>query len=244
MPAKRPNEQHQVLARTPLACELPNSMFSEDEILKLQQYGTWLVALADGVIEPETLAQKQFVQAARGQKDSTAEFEKLFAKYRLYKTLCADHDSENAGRTPGRPRPAKKRVQARIEKHPEPQKPQHRSQSGRRKPTSAASSRDKERVLRDSLERPKKVAAPQPEKPEVTVRQQGRTRSSDPHSEPLCRSPSPPPQSEPSEGYGGKIERYDGPNIPEFEPGSPRPGWIGSEAAWNRMRGGYRNDGK
>lgn len=235
---KRPSERHLALLRTPLKCDLPSSMFSEDEILKLRQYGTWMIGLANREIEPLTPAEEQFVLAARGQKPSAAEYEKLFAKYQLYKKLCPDHDSESAGGTPAGPRPAKKRVQARTEKHPEPQKPQKRRRSGRRESGSTASSKDKERALRDSLERPKKVAEPQLKKLEVPVPQKRRKRSNDPYSELFHKSPPPPPQSAPTEGYGGMIDRYRGDEV------VPTPDWIGSEAAWKRMRGGYRRDGK
>ena len=48
---------------------------SEPERLLLARYGHWLEALANGVLSPDTPAQKRFVRAARGEVHPVSDFE-------------------------------------------------------------------------------------------------------------------------------------------------------------------------
>ncbi|MCD1630800.1 DUF413 domain-containing protein [Marinobacter shengliensis] len=60
---------------------VPDTLFSEDEIELLVTYGSWLAALMRGAISPETPAQERFVEVCNGNKNPESQFEKVWAKY-------------------------------------------------------------------------------------------------------------------------------------------------------------------
>jgi len=60
---------------------VPDTLFSEDEIEQLINYGSWLAALMRGAITPETPAQERFIEVCRGNKEPQSQFEKVWAKY-------------------------------------------------------------------------------------------------------------------------------------------------------------------
>jgi uncharacterized protein YifE (UPF0438 family) len=58
------------------------AQLSEPERVLLARYGHWLEALANGVLPPDTPAQRRFVRAARGEVNAASEFEVAWVKFR------------------------------------------------------------------------------------------------------------------------------------------------------------------
>jgi len=56
-------------------------IFSVDEREFLMNYGSWLKALADGKIQPYTLAQEHFLQVVKGSEEPNTEHEKIWWRY-------------------------------------------------------------------------------------------------------------------------------------------------------------------
>lgn len=61
MSAKNIPDQHRQLLRIPYDLKCSRTPFSDEEVFVLEKYGTWLSALANGEIPPETEEQRRFI---------------------------------------------------------------------------------------------------------------------------------------------------------------------------------------
>lgn len=75
------SEEHLKYRKMLFHPNVPEALFTEEEIELLSNYGSWLAALMRGAITPETQAQKQFIEVCKGSKDPSTKFEKIWAKY-------------------------------------------------------------------------------------------------------------------------------------------------------------------
>ena len=57
------------------------AIFSAEEIKILERYGHQFEQLTNGERQPETEAQEQFVEAARGRREAETIYERTWAKY-------------------------------------------------------------------------------------------------------------------------------------------------------------------
>lgn len=74
-----PGDHHAYLQRNDYV--LPEGVtFTHEESALLRRYGHWMEALASGRLEPATLEQHHFVEAARGEADPRTDFERAWAK--------------------------------------------------------------------------------------------------------------------------------------------------------------------
>ena len=77
-----PSKAHMKFRKMKFSEKVPNDSFLPHEQKKLLKYGSWLQALDNGTIQPESEAQKRFVQVCRlGQKPGTS-FERLWIRYK------------------------------------------------------------------------------------------------------------------------------------------------------------------
>ena len=68
-------------------------IFSKEELDFLEQWGTWLDALANGVIEPFTKEQNEFVEVCRGERETVKVWEKAW--FKLQERLKIDAEYKN-----------------------------------------------------------------------------------------------------------------------------------------------------
>ena len=64
MSAKNISDQHRQLLQIPYDLKCSRAPFSDEEALVLEKYGTWLSALANGDIQPESEEQREFIEVA------------------------------------------------------------------------------------------------------------------------------------------------------------------------------------
>jgi uncharacterized protein YifE (UPF0438 family) len=76
-----PSEEQLKYRRMPFHPNVPDALFADAEINLLSNYGSWLAALMRGAIEPETIAQEQFVEVCKGNKKPNTSFEIIWVKY-------------------------------------------------------------------------------------------------------------------------------------------------------------------
>lgn len=62
MSVKDTSDQHRRLLRIPYDLKCSYAPFSDEEVFVLEKYGTWLSALANGDISPESEEQRRFVE--------------------------------------------------------------------------------------------------------------------------------------------------------------------------------------
>lgn len=70
---------------------IPDGLFSPDEMQILSSYGAWLAALMHGQIEPETEAQRHFVSVCRGTASPESEYELVWCKFMKRKLWEAEN---------------------------------------------------------------------------------------------------------------------------------------------------------
>ena len=76
-----PEEHRSFLARKTYEFGIIDfSSFSRDELATLNRYGTWLEALATGVISPITKEQLNFVEFVKGSRGPRTDFERAWSK--------------------------------------------------------------------------------------------------------------------------------------------------------------------
>ena len=83
MSAEPASPDHLHFRRLPFQLRCDEALFSTSEVETLQKYGSWMDALMEGVIAPETPSQEAFVLFCRGKRRAETEFELLWRKYRL-----------------------------------------------------------------------------------------------------------------------------------------------------------------
>jgi uncharacterized protein YifE (UPF0438 family) len=78
-----PKKQHLefINKKEPFKLRCKTMIFSDDQIELLEKYGHWFQALTDGVLEPITDLQKEFVKVARKEKMPVSPFEWAWFKY-------------------------------------------------------------------------------------------------------------------------------------------------------------------
>jgi uncharacterized protein YifE (UPF0438 family) len=74
---------HLRFRRIPFRVECDTTLFSSDELERLQKYGSWMTALMRSAIPPRSPAQEDFVQCFSGKKKPETQFEVLWMKYCL-----------------------------------------------------------------------------------------------------------------------------------------------------------------
>jgi uncharacterized protein len=68
-----------------------HSIFSTDELEILKKYGHWMLALANGDLEPFTELQREFLLVASNQKEAVSTFERAWEKYQGRKNVEAKY---------------------------------------------------------------------------------------------------------------------------------------------------------
>jgi uncharacterized protein YifE (UPF0438 family) len=78
--SKVPPEHLVHLRRRPFAIRCNTSVFSDDELAALTEYGNWLEALAGGVIRPVTAEQEHFLKVDRDEADPETVCERAWVR--------------------------------------------------------------------------------------------------------------------------------------------------------------------
>ena len=71
-----------------------HAIFSDEEILFLEKYGHWLQALANGILEPITELQKEFILVAKKEKAPFSFEEQAWNKYIHRKAMEENPDNK------------------------------------------------------------------------------------------------------------------------------------------------------
>ncbi|MCF1753182.1 DUF413 domain-containing protein [Mariniradius sediminis] len=76
-------EKHLAFIREkePFKVRCKTAIFSSDQIEIIEKYGNWFQALTDGIIEPITDMQKEFLKVARKEKMPVSPYEWAWFKY-------------------------------------------------------------------------------------------------------------------------------------------------------------------
>ena len=81
------------MASEPFTLRCSNAPCSEEELDILRQYGTAFERLSNGERSPATVAQEQFVAAARGKRPPETVYERAWTKY--LRRLAWENDPAN-----------------------------------------------------------------------------------------------------------------------------------------------------
>ena len=93
--------EHRIYFDMPFKIQYGINLFDSREMAILNKYGSFLLALQDGAIKPETSNDKHFVSVCRGQATPKNEYERIWKKYMLAKdqekTTTQLESANNAG---------------------------------------------------------------------------------------------------------------------------------------------------
>lgn len=78
--AKPPRDHLVFLQKRPFAFGCSTAIFPAKEIEALEEYGNWLEALAAGIIQPQTAAQKHFLKVDREESPPTTDLERAWLR--------------------------------------------------------------------------------------------------------------------------------------------------------------------
>ncbi|MGJ3234201.1 DUF413 domain-containing protein [Marivirga sp.] len=86
---KTQKEQHlnYLSSKSPFKIDCKVTIFSEEELSILRNFGHWFKALAEGELEPFTEKQKLFIEAANGQREPFSLEEKAWVRYTKRKEI-------------------------------------------------------------------------------------------------------------------------------------------------------------